>query len=183
MLIGRDLWNPTSCSKQDCPQHQTRSGRAFSGHASKTSSDGDPAASQFPLSSFCIHSYFNCGHRDLQPSTLVSKCAVWHKHEEDTAMCLSGAVFCKSMGLCFPFHSISVFPPYFVDDCCSICTQPSSLMSLYQPSLLQQKRSLMQIDVLTLTNKASARQHRTLFIYLLLQFPSTSGHTVSKVAD
>lgn len=157
MLAGRNLWNPASCSKQDCHQHQIRSGRALSGHTSKTSSDGDPATSQFPLS-FCTHLYFDCEHGDLQPSILPSKCAVRYKHEEDTAMCLPVALFCKLMGLCFPFHSISVFPSYFVDNCFSICTQPSSLMSLYQSSLLQQKRSLMQIDILTLTNKASAWQ-------------------------
>ena len=66
-------------------------------------------------------------------------------------MCLSVVLFCKLMGLCFPFHSISVFPSYFADDHFSICPQPvklqnASLMSPYQSSLLQQKESLMQID-------------------------------------
>lgn len=58
MLIGRNLWNATSCSKQDYHQHQIRLGRVLSGHTSKTSKDGDPATSQVPLSSFRIHSYF-----------------------------------------------------------------------------------------------------------------------------
>lgn len=92
-------------------------------------------------------------------------------------MCLSAAVFCKLIALCFPFHSVSVFPSCFVDDCFSICicTQPLSLMSLYQSSLLQQKRSLMQIDIWTLTNKASAGQHWTLFICLLLNSHTLQG--------
>lgn len=86
-------------------------------------------------------------------------------------MCLSVVVFCKLIGLCFPFRSVSVFPSYFVDNCYSICicTQPSSLMSLYQSSLLQQKRSFMQIYIWTLINKAAAGQHWSLFICLLLQ--------------
>lgn len=71
-------------------------------------------------------------------------------------MCLSVVVFCKLMGLCFPFHSILVFPSYFVDDCFSICTaiesnEPVSVIT--SPT----EKVLMQTDILT--NKALAGQH------------------------
>lgn len=76
------------------------------------------------LSSFCIHLDLDW---TKQSSVLhISQqmcCTPW---DEDTAMCLSIELPCK-LRLCFPSHSISVFPSHFVDIHFSICPQPVKL--------------------------------------------------------